>query len=279
MSKDALFSIIYKDTSIAVLSKRAGLLVASDRWNPDAPRLDLAAASICERDERLFAVHRIDRETSGLVVYALNSEAHKKLCAEFENRRVKKTYHALIYGSPEWENTSVSEPLRADGDRAHRTIPDRRRGKKALTLFRNFGRCGAYSWIEAQPLTGRTHQIRAHLRVLGFSIVCDSLYGRDKPLYLSDFKSSWRGDKFEEKPLISRLALHAFKIAFAHPETGKCVEFTAPYPRDLNAARSQLAKRYGVDPLNPVNPASAEPHASFAGAAARFGIPSAFAQD
>ena len=249
MSKAKLFSIIYKDADIAVLNKSAGLLVAADRWNADAPRLDLAAASICEGGERLFAVHRIDKDTSGLVVYALNGDAHRSLCAQFEGRKVKKAYHALIYGNPPWESIEVDEPLRVDGDKAHRTVPDRRQGKKALTRFFNLGRCGPYSWIEARPVTGRTHQIRAHLRVLGFSIVCDGLYGRDRPLYLSDFKGGWRGDKLEEKPLIARLALHAFKIAFLHPATGEPVEFAAPYPRDLNAARFQLAKRYGVDPL------------------------------
>ena len=249
MSKAKPFSIVYKDADIAVLDKSAGLLVAADRWNADAPRLDLAAASICEGDERLFAVHRIDKDTSGLVVYALNSEAHKSLCAQFENRKVKKAYHALVYGNPAWEAIEVSEPLRADGDKAHRTVPDKRGGKKAQTSFFNLGCCGPYSWIEARPVTGRTHQIRAHLRVLGYSIVCDGLYGSGKPLYLSSFKSGWRGDKFEEKPLIARLALHAFKIAFLHPATGEALEFSAPYPRDLNAARFQLAKRYGVDPL------------------------------
>ena len=249
MSKAKLFSVIYKDSSIAVLNKGSGVLVAADRWNPDAPRLDLAAASICEGDERLFAVHRIDKETSGLVVYALDGEAHKSLCAQFENRKVKKAYHALICGNPAWEKIEVREPLRADGDKAHRTVPDRRGGKKALTRFFNLGHCGPYSWVEARPVTGRTHQIRAHLRVLGCSIVCDGLYGRERPLYLSDFKGGWRGDKLEERPLIGRLALHAFRIAFAHPATGEAVAFEAPYPRDLNAARFQLAKRYGVDPL------------------------------
>ena len=249
MSKAKLFSIIYKDADIAVLNKSAGLLVAADRWNADAPRLDTAAASICEGAERLFAVHRIDKETSGLVVYALNSAAHKSLCAQFEGRKLRKAYHALVYGCPAWESIDVDAPLRVDGDKAHRTVPDKRCGKKALTRFFNLGGCGPYSWIKAQPVTGRTHQIRAHLRVLGFSIVCDGLYGRGKPLYLSSIKSGWRGDKFEEKPLIARLALHAFKIAFAHPATGEAVEFAAPYPRDLNACRFQLAKRYGVDPL------------------------------
>lgn len=249
MKKNQPFSIIYKDASIAVLNKKAGLSVAADRWNPDAPRLDLAAAEICAPGERLFAVHRIDKETSGLVVYALHPAAHRKLCMEFENRNVSKTYHALIYGAPDWQETTVSVPLRADGDKMHRTVPDRHGGKSARTDFRNLGRCGAFSWLEASPVTGRTHQIRAHLRLLGFSIACDALYGSAEPLYLSKIKRSWRGDEFEEKPLISRLALHAYRLAFPHPESGEPMEFTAPYPRDLHAVRRQFAKLYGTDPL------------------------------
>lgn len=249
MKTRAPFSVLYQDNDIVVLNKAAGLSVAADRWDPDAPRLDTAAASVCRPGERLYAVHRIDRDTSGIVVYALHFHAHRTLCMAFEHRKVQKTYHALIRGNPEWETETVSMPLRADGDKMHRTVPDRHGGKSARTDFRNLGRCGAFSWLEASPVTGRTHQIRAHLRLLGFSIACDALYGSAEPLYLSKIKRSWRGDEFEEKPLISRLALHAYRLAFPHPESGEPMEFTAPYPRDLHAVRRQFAKLYGTDPL------------------------------
>lgn len=246
------FSVIYKDDSIAVLNKAPGLSVAADRWDPDAPRLDKAAAGeLCGEGGRLYAVHRIDKDTSGVVVYALTPAAHRKLCLDFEHRRVRKTYHALIYGRPDWRRFTADAPLRANGDKAHRTVPDKHAGKKAVTEFFNIGSCGAFSWIEARPLTGRTHQIRAHLAWLGYSIVCDALYGKGEPLFLSKIKRSWRGDAFEERPLINRMGLHAFALKFAHPETGERLEFTAPYPKDMNALRTQLAKLYGVDPLAP----------------------------
>lgn len=244
------FSVIYKDESIVVLSKAPGLSVAADRWNPDAPRLDKAAAGeLFPEGGRLYAVHRIDKDTSGLVVYALTSAAHRKLCLDFENRKVEKTYHALIHGRPDWKTYTVDVPLRVDGDKNHRTVADKRAGKKAVTEFSNLGSCGSFSWIEAKPVTGRTHQIRAHLAWLGFSIVCDPLYGNNEPVFLSKIKRSWRGDTFEERPLISRLVLHAFKLKLTHPETGEKLEFTAPYPKDLNTLRNQLAKLYGTDPL------------------------------
>ena len=123
-------------------------------------------------------------------------------------------------------------------------------GKDAETYFRCIGPCGPYSWIEAKPKTGRTHQIRAHLSQLGFCIVCDPLYsGNQKPVRLSDIKRSWRGDIYEERPLLSRLALHAWKITLKHPLTGEEMTFTAPYSKDLDSTRKQLAKLFGTDPI------------------------------
>ncbi|ULQ58469.1 RluA family pseudouridine synthase [Brucepastera parasyntrophica] len=250
MKSSELFTLLYQDEHIAVLNKSSGLLVASDRWDPDAPRLDiLASRQLCGDGERLYAVHRIDKDTSGLVMYARTDEAHRALSMAFEKREIEKTYHALVYGRPVWEETEINIPLRADGDQKHRTIKDTRRGKDAKTGLRFIGPCGQYSWIEARPITGRTHQIRVHLTISGLPIVCDPLYGNPAPLYLSNIKRSWHGDELSERPLLNRLGLHAWKMRFAHPATGEPVEFTAPYPRDLNSTRKQLAKLYRTDPL------------------------------
>lgn len=233
-----------------VLNKSSGLLVAADRWDPDAPRLDtLASQKLCAEGERLYAVHRIDKDTSGLVIYAKTAEAHRALSLEFQERRVQKTYHALVHGRPLWQETEVDIPLRADGDQKHRSVRDPKRGKTAITRFRVVGECGPYTWIEADLITGRTHQIRAHLQLSGLSIVCDPLYGDGKPVFLSGFKRSWRGDSFTERPLLDRLALHAWRMEITHPATGTRETFTAPYPRDLDALRNQLSKLFGTDPL------------------------------
>ena len=244
---NSYFSVIYSDDDIVVLNKKSGLLIAADRCNPDAPRLDLEAE---KEFSRLYAVHRIDKDTSGIVIYARNAEAHKNLSMQFEKREVQKTYHALVYGHPVWNNLTVDLKLLPDGDARHRTVVDKRLGKPSVTEFRNMGSCGPYSWIEAKPKTGRTHQIRVHLNANGLQIVCDPLYGgNQKPVRLSEFKRRWNGDETEERPLLSRLALHAYRISFAHPKTGEQVTFEAPYPKDLEATRKQLAKVFGVDPL------------------------------
>ncbi len=246
-NKNNGYSVIYSDDDIVVLNKSSGVLIAQDRYNPTAPRLDLLAE---KEFGRLFAVHRLDKDTSGVIIYARNEAAHKGLSLQFEQRKVHKTYHALVYGHPLWQDLHVDLALQPDGDARHRTVVNKRFGKASVTDFRLIGSCGPYSWIEAKPLTGRTHQIRVHLQANGLSIVCDPLYsGNQKPVRLSEIKKKWNGDEEEERPLLSRLALHAYKIELTHPVSNQPLSFTAPYPKDMEATRKQLSKIYGVDPL------------------------------
>ena len=247
MAKNFDYSVIYSDDDIVVLNKRSGILIAQDRYDPDAPRLDVIAQ---KEFGKLYAVHRIDKDTSGLIVYARTAEAQKNISMQFEKRQVQKTYHALVYGRPLWETTQIDLPLLPDGDARHRTTIDKKKGKPSTTELRCIGNCGNFSWIEAKPKTGRTHQIRVHLNSTGFSIVCDPLYGgNQKPVRLSEIKRNWNGDEEEERPLLSRLALHAYKITFTHPTTNEDVTFVAPYPKDMDATRKQLEKIYNVNPL------------------------------
>ncbi len=247
MAKQNDYSVIYSDEDIVVLNKRSGLLIAADRYNPDEPRLDLLAE---EEFGKLYAVHRIDKDTSGIIVYARNAEAQRNISMQFEQRLVQKTYHALVYGRPLWNELSVKLPLLPDGDAKHRTVVDKKKGKFSVTEFRLIGNCGSFSWIEAKPITGRTHQIRVHLAANNFSIVCDPLYGgNQKPVRLSEIKRNWHGEEDEERPLLSRLALHAYKITFTHPTTNQELTFCAPYSKDLDATRKQLQKIFKVNPL------------------------------
>lgn len=241
------YSAIHADDDIIVLNKKSGLCVAADRYDEEAPRLDLIAQ---EEFGQLFAVHRIDKDTSGIVVYARNPEAHKNLCEQFAARKVHKIYHCLVRGRPLWADLKVTLPLMPDGDARHRTVVNKSHGKESVTDFHFIGACGPFSWIEAKPLTGRTHQIRAHLGANNLSIVADPLYsGNQRGVYLSELKKRYNGDLEMERPLINRLALHAWKIQFTHPKTNELVEFTAPYPKDLEVTRKQLAKLFGVNPL------------------------------
>ncbi len=248
MKTDKPFTILYNDDHIVVLNKKSGLLVAADRYDPDAPRLDILAS---QELGRLWAVHRIDKDTSGIVIYAKNEDAHRILSTAFQEREIYKTYHALVYGRPLWDEKTVDSPLQIDGDARHRTVVSKKFGKPSETHFTLIGVCGPYSWIEASPVTGRTHQIRVHLTDCGLSIVCDPLYGgNQKPVRLSEIKRSWRGDVFEERPLLERLALHAYRIEFNHPFTKERVRITAPYAKDMESVRKQFSKLFNVDPLN-----------------------------
>lgn len=241
------YTVIYSDDDIVVVNKRSGVLIAADRYDTEAPRLDV---SVEKEFGKIFAVHRIDKDTSGVVIYARNAEAHRSLSMQFENREVSKIYHCLVNGHPMWKDLHVDLKLLPDGDVKHRTIANRKSGKVSITDFHVIGNCGPYSWIEARPHTGRTHQIRVHLKENGFCIVCDTLYsGNQKPVRLSDVKRKWNGDAEEEKPLLSRLGLHAYSLEVTHPKTLERMTFTAPYSRDMEAVRKQFAKLFKVDPL------------------------------
>ena len=244
--KKAPFTLIYADDDMIAVNKAAGLLVAADRWDIEAPRLDLLIqkelpqiAPLCQK---LYAVHRIDKDTSGILLYALNAEAHRALNTAFQEREIKKTYRLLIHGRVQEEQFTVDLPLRADGDALHRTVVDKRRGKEAITHFTVLETFRQFSLLEARPITGRTHQIRAHLAAAGYPIVCDSLYGSGKPVLLSELKQRWHGDVYTEQPLIRRLALHAYQLEGIHPRTSEPFSFTAEYAKDFKSTVHQLQK-------------------------------------
>lgn len=245
--KKTPFTLIYGDEDMIAVNKAAGLLVAADRWDIEAPRLDLLIQKelpkIDPLCQKLYAVHRIDKDTSGILLYALNAESHRALNTAFQNREIKKTYRLLIHGRVPEERFTVDLPLRADGDALHRTIVDKRRGKEAVTHFTVLETFRQFSLLEARPVTGRTHQIRAHLAAAGYPIVCDALYGSGKPVLLSELKQRWHGDVYTEQPLIRRLALHAYQLEGLHPRTGQSFSFTAEYAKDFKSTVHQLQKQ------------------------------------
>jgi RluA family pseudouridine synthase len=223
------------------VDKPAGLLAIPDGYDPTKPHL---ASTLAGEHGRLWIVHRLDRDTSGVIALARNPDAHRALNDQFSARQVEKAYHALVIGDPVWDQTSADQPLRPNGDRRHRTVIDRAKGKPALTRLRVLERFGGYALVEAQPQTGRTHQIRSHLAHLGLPIIADSLYGDRAPLYLSAIKPGYRSGKEGERPLIDRLALHARTLVFQHPRTQERLLIEAPYPKDFSRALKQL-RRHG----------------------------------
>jgi RluA family pseudouridine synthase len=265
MKRNVPYRIVHEDDSLLVVDKAAGIAVLADRWDDSRERLDeilneMFAAEVAvgkaERipfPHRVFVVHRIDRDTSGLVAFAKTAEAHRFFSTAFEARGVDKSYIAVIHGRPAWTETSCDLPLRPDGDREHRTVVDKALGKRSVTRFRVLGGVSNLSLVECRPETGRTHQIRVHLATLGYPIVCDPLYGTDKPVLLSSFKRGWRGDPYDERPLLSRLGLHAARLVLPAMGTESAntdaplapLELSAPLARDMAALINQMEKSEG----------------------------------
>jgi RluA family pseudouridine synthase len=247
------FTVVYEDGNIIAVNKASGISVGGDRWDESRERLDKLVGSALGDGQKLYTVHRIDRETSGLVVFAKDEATHRSLSLAFEGRDVKKRYIAVVHGRPSWQETTCDLPLVPNGNKQHLTIIDKCRGKKSFTFFRYICSAGSYSILEAIPETGRTHQIRVHAAALGHPVVCDSLYGTDKPVMLSSIKKNWRGDLLDEKPLLARLGLHSVELSL--PIAVLCNEFVvnssinkdvltflAPFPRDMEALIKQMEK-------------------------------------
>jgi RluA family pseudouridine synthase len=212
--------VLWSDETLLVVNKPAGLAALPDGYNPSSPYL---GGILQPTFGRLWVVHRLDRDTSGVMVFSRSSHAHRILNTQFEQRQVSKVYHAIVTGYPEWTEYTMRQPLLADGDRRHRTIVDFRHGKSAETSFRVLEQFRGFTLLEAVPHTGRTHQIRAHLAALGFPIVADVLYGGSL-----------------EAGLIKRMALHAKELALDHPSSGERLVFEGPYPEDFISAINWL---------------------------------------
>ena len=243
MKQDAFFTVIYDDDHITAVNKVSGIAVCADRWDDSRERLDKLVAAFLKVD-RVYVIHRIDRDTSGLVIFAKDSMTHKRLSILFQDQKIKKRYIAAVHGRPVWKETVCDLPLVPDGNKKHLTIIDKYQGKKSVTQFRLLGSAAHYSIVEAIPQTGRTHQIRVHFASLGHSIVCDELYGSKAPVFLSAIKSGWKGSRPEERPLLARLGLHADALHIPDYTAGgdKNLILKAALPRDMAALVKQMEK-------------------------------------
>jgi 23S rRNA pseudouridine1911/1915/1917 synthase len=259
MKKTPPYEIIRDEPAFLAVNKASGISVCPERWTrldragdtgedtadtkPEQPLIHILEE---KTGGRLCICHRLDRETSGVLVFAKTQEMQRRISGLFEKRLVQKTYLAIVHGRPLWEETRCELPLLPDGNKKHHTIVDTFRGKPSATSFRLLFSAGGYSALLAKPETGRTHQIRVHAAALGHPVAGDILYGptarSGKPdmLFLSSFKHNWRGDRFEERPLLARLALHAQTLVLPFEEGEIVLE--APLPKDFSAALKQLEK-------------------------------------
>jgi 23S rRNA pseudouridine1911/1915/1917 synthase len=231
--------IVYENNDFVALNKPSGLLSIPDREGKETSLKTL----LQEKYGQIFTVHRLDRDTSGIIIFAKNEETHRHLSKQFEERQTEKFYTGLVIGSPANKKGSINVPI-AEHSVKRGMMIIHQRGKEALTDYEVLQDFGIYSWVQFRIHTGRTHQIRVHMKDIGHPIVCDELYGDGKPVLLSSIKSKFKLSKKEEeeRPILNRLALHAYKLKFTDVN-GKVFELEAPVPKDIRATLQQLEKR------------------------------------
>jgi RluA family pseudouridine synthase len=250
--------ILFEDDYLLALDKPSRLLTAPDRYDPDRPNLmkllhrDIARGAAWARAQAityLANAHRLDFETSGVILLAKDKPTLVTLAHVFGSEKPVKIYLALVQGCPSAGAFAVTKKVGPHPVKVGLMRIDEKRGKQAATEFVVRERFDAYSLLECRPLTGRTHQIRVHLRSVRLPIVGDTLYG-GQPLWLSRLKPGYRQKPgIPEKPLIGRVALHAFELRLPHPRSGEPLIIQAPWPKDLCVAVKYL-RRFGAAPLS-----------------------------
>lgn len=234
------YELIHEDEHLLVVSKPAGLLTIPDR----SGNKDSLLEALNKAYGRVMTVHRLDRETSGILCFARNEAAHRNLSLQFEHHTTDKFYLALLDGVLHHDEGEIDKPI---GE--HPTIPGKmaisNSGKASLTFYRALERFRHFTLAEALIKTGRTHQIRVHFQSIGYPLAVDALYGRRAAFFLSEIKGkSYKSGKFseDERPLMERTSLHAFRLRLDHPATGERMEFKSELPKDFNALLTQLRK-------------------------------------
>jgi 23S rRNA pseudouridine1911/1915/1917 synthase len=217
-------TVIYEDDDLLVVDKPAGMLVHPTARVHSGTLLNAVAHYLASRGgpERPTLVHRLDRATSGVLVVARSRRAHALLAHDFHERRVEKTYLALVCGVVEGEGC-IDVPIGHDQFATPR-YSVRSDGRPAQSYYRGVSKVGPYSLVELVPVTGRTNQLRIHMAWLGAPIAGDELHGGGR---LAEFRRHNPG-----VPAPRRLLLHALRLRLTHPSTGELVEFEAPLPAD-----------------------------------------------
>lgn len=241
--------ILFEDDVLVVINKRPGVVVHPGRGTysgtlASALQFHFDTLSDVAGRHRPGIVHRLDRDTSGVILVAKDNQVHQLISRQFERREVSKEYRAIVRGVPELESDYI---------RTHVCVHPRVREKmmvcapggrsrEAVTFYRIAEKLGRWAWIELHPHTGRTHQLRVHMLHIGTPIVADRLYTGEQAFTTADLPGSVTDA--DARPLISRQALHAFRLTIRHPVSGRKMQFEAPLPADiqqsLDALRNQI---------------------------------------
>jgi 23S rRNA pseudouridine1911/1915/1917 synthase len=246
--EDIPLKLVFEDEALVVVDKPPNMVMhpAKGNWSGtmvNALQFHFENLSTIGGAERPGIIHRLDRDTTGLVVVAKDDKAHRLLAAQFENRTTHKEYQALVYGEPDRDSDYIERPIGH-----HPTIREKMAirsvvegGKSANTFYQVLERFNGYALVRCKILTGRTHQIRVHLTHIGHPIVADRMYANNRArLTVADLAGPAAPDA--DRVLIERQALHAFRLHFTHPLTGEALEFESPPPEDFRSALEALRR-------------------------------------
>ena len=232
--------IIKETGEFVAINKPSGLLTIPDREGKEVSLKTI----LKEKYGEIFTVHRLDKDTSGIVVFAKNESSHKLLSQQFENRETCKIYSGLVMGSPSEKKGMINEPI-SEHPTKKGFMTVYKKGKESITEYEVVENFRLYSWMQFHILTGRTHQIRVHMKHLGHPVVCDPMYGDGKPVFISSIKKknfNLSKQEEEERPILSRLALHSSRLIFT--VENETYDLQADLPKDLRALLNQLRKHH-----------------------------------
>ncbi len=243
LPEDIPLNIIYEDSCLIVLNKQPGMIVHPARGNTHGT---LVNALVFYSDKlssglgefRPGIVHRLDKNTTGVMVIAKDDTTQWKIAKQFERRQVKKNYLAIVHGTPELTADRIKAPLGIHPRAREKYAIRPGIGKEAITFYEVLEHWRGFSLLKLKPKTGRTHQIRVHLSYIKHPIVADDMYGGRfvYPWQLADAEPA------VQQPVISRVALHAHTLEFKHPATDEMVKFEAPLPEDMQNMLDMLIK-------------------------------------
>ena len=232
-AQDIPLDIVYEDSDVLVINKARGMVVHPAAGNEDSTLVNALMHHCGDNLSgingvlRPGIVHRIDKDTTGLLAVAKNDKAHQSLTDQLSDRSLSRTYFAIVHGNIKEDNLTVNAPIARDTKDRKKMAIAHKDGREAVTHITVLERFGKYTLIRCKLETGRTHQIRVHVKSIGHPILGDKTYGLKK----------------EEYSLVGQL-LHAGEIGFIHPRTNEAVSFTAPLPDDFNETLEKIRLKY-----------------------------------
>lgn len=233
-------TILHEDEDLVIVNKPAKYLSIPDRFDETKPNV---LGFLNNKYGKVFTIHRLDKETSGILCFAKNEEAHKVVSKQFQERTVQKIYYALVDGILIPEKGKIDQGIAPHPARPGKMMVSNK-GKKSVTIYKVIEQFRNFALVEANIKTGRTHQIRVHFEAIGFPLAIDALYGTRTEFLLSEVKlrKFKLGKGQEERPLMSRTTLHAYRLELDQPTTQKRLIIEAPLPKDFGAVVKQLQK-------------------------------------